>query len=566
MGESRGPRRARCRVAVAALALLACALSPARAVAGEGLLVGASDDLFKHDPALAGRTAADLGLRAARVSLRWDPGQTQLSAADEQLLVQAVSTGVRVVVWVAGPNSSPPLDYASRSAYCAYVRDAVARVPQINDVVVWNEPNLSLFWRPQFDPNGQSVSPAAYQALLAHCWDVLHAFRPTINVLAPATSPVGFDGPYGPTISHAPSTFIKKMGAAYRESGRDRPLFDTVAHHVYGSSAGERPWRWHTTHLRISQGDLNRLITTLDEAFAGTAQPVPGRPVAGKAVSIWFTEAGFETIPDPEKRHLYVGEEAVNPIPDWVGAPPWTTLPDAESPAPDQATQLRDALRLAYCQPYVTGFFNFLIRDEPNLWVYQSGLLWLDDTPKDSYAPFRDAVAEVARGDVDCPAFGYPARPKAPLPPAAPASGAAGGAEAGEPIRSGLARAASVVPGESASPARGEQVTKRPTLTILRLVWPRGDLFTGQTRGWRVGVRVSVTARYSVSIGGGMRAGGTRSPVARGFVEPGALRWIRLPRRPLSPGAYRVKLVLSAPGLPPVVRQSPSFRVRRGAR
>ena len=35
-----------------------------------------------------------------------------------------------------------------------------------------------------------------------------------------------------------------------------------------------------------------------------------------------------------------------------------------DSPAPDQATQIRYAVRLAYCQPYVTAFFNFLLWDE----------------------------------------------------------------------------------------------------------------------------------------------------------------------------------------------------------
>ena len=41
--------------------------------------------------------------------------------------------------------------------------------------------------------------------------------------------------------------------------------------------------------------------------------------------------------------------------------------------APDQATQLSDALQVAYCQPAVAAFFNFELADEANLGGWQSG-------------------------------------------------------------------------------------------------------------------------------------------------------------------------------------------------
>jgi hypothetical protein len=50
----------------------------------------------------------------------------------------------------------------------------------------------------------------------------------------------------------------------------------------------------------------------------------------------------------------------------------------------------------------VTGVFNFLIRDEPDLAGWQSGLLWTDGSSKDSYAPFRETVREVNERRVDC--------------------------------------------------------------------------------------------------------------------------------------------------------------------
>jgi hypothetical protein len=143
--------------------------------------------------------------------------------------------------------------------------------------VIWNEPNLSFFWRPQFNPDNSSAAPAAYEALLARCWDVLHVFRPTINVVGPATSPRGNDNSNAVSnISHSPVNFIKQMGVAFRASGRSERLFDTVGQHVYQNSFRERPFLIHAVATGISEGDWNKLVQTLQEGFARTAQPVPG--------------------------------------------------------------------------------------------------------------------------------------------------------------------------------------------------------------------------------------------------------------------------------------------------
>ena len=36
---------------------------------------------------------------------------------------------------------------------------------------------------------------------------------------------------------------------------------------------------------------------------------------------------------------------------------------------------------------------------------WQSGLLWADGTPKPSYAPFKDVIAAIVAGTVDCVQF-----------------------------------------------------------------------------------------------------------------------------------------------------------------
>jgi hypothetical protein len=72
----------------------------------------------------------------------------------------------------------------------------------------------------------------------------------------------------------------------------------------------------------------------------------------------------------------------------------------------DQAVQLGAALRLAYCQPRVQAFFNFLLVDEPSLGRWQSGLLWANWKRKPAFAAYRAAIGEVRAGTVQCEAPG----------------------------------------------------------------------------------------------------------------------------------------------------------------
>ena len=173
---------------------------------------------------------------AFRFTIQWAPGLTRVADSEIADFQDAVrdTAGMKVVlaVYSYGPNAQhAPKTEAARDQYCAYVRDALTRLPSIRDVVIWNEPNKSQFWSPQVG------SPAAYEALLARCYDVLHDAFPGVNVIGLALSSTGNDD----TLSHSPGAFIRAVGDAYRASGRMRPLFDTVGHHVYGLTASERP-------------------------------------------------------------------------------------------------------------------------------------------------------------------------------------------------------------------------------------------------------------------------------------------------------------------------------------
>jgi hypothetical protein len=223
---------------------------------------------------------------------------------------------------------------------------------------------------------------------------VLHAARPGVNVIA-ASSPHGNDNPSASNASHSPVDFYLKLGQAYRDSGRLQPILDTIGHNPYPVTNSERPWARHAGST-IGEGDYDKLMGVLQQAFGDTGQPLPGQ----RRVSIWYMEQGFQTTIDPAKASLYRGTETDRQV-----LPPFFTRAAAAvtgGPAPDQATQLSDALQLASCQPAVAAFFNFELADEQSLSGWQSGLLWADMTPKPSYQPFRDTVRKVSAGDVDC--------------------------------------------------------------------------------------------------------------------------------------------------------------------
>lgn len=382
-------------VALAAAGLVTCSI----ATAAPGLIVGLTDDALEARPAETASVARDLGLRAFAVSVVWSPGDSTLSPAAAGSLGTAVAAAGNDRIVVAAYGYAPPETPSERDQYCSYVRDIVTRYPQVHDVVIWNEPNLSAFWLHQFDSAAASRAPGMYEALLERCYDVLHAARPGMNVIAPATSPWGNDDPFARSnVSHSPTSFILELGRAYRAGGRTKPIFDTLGHHPYPTASTERPWLPHSSDRVISTGDLDRLVGTLEQAFGGTAQPTPAR-----GLPIWYLESGYQTVPDASKRGIYYGTENwPGPLPAAAGGEPSQPPPPAESAAPDQATQLVDSIRLAYCQPHVQAVFNFLLRDEADLAGWQSGVLWADGTRKGSYEAMRSVVAEVNNRSVDC--------------------------------------------------------------------------------------------------------------------------------------------------------------------
>jgi hypothetical protein len=349
--------------------VLSLVLAPT-AGAAQYLRLGFDDDTIKWLARPNGVVDAqrELGAPFTRVTIPWRRGETTLPPIVRTYLDRAQRAAEfrqKMVLAVYGNAADAPTDARSRAQYCAYVHAVLARVPFFAAVVIWNEANSPRYW-----PQTAAAGAAAYEALLALCYDVLHATWPTMNVIDSTAS------------HYQPAMFIEAMGAAYRASGRDRPIVDTFGHNPYPEYAAEPPWATHPDTGTIGEGDYATLIAALRQAFQFTAQRVPGVDWA----RLWYLEDGFQTSVPPFLARLYSGRE---------------NDPTALSPE-SQAAQLTAAISLAFCQPAVSGFFNFTLVDERRLVGWQSGLLYANGIRKPSFDAYRDVAAAVATHAVDC--------------------------------------------------------------------------------------------------------------------------------------------------------------------
>jgi hypothetical protein len=186
-------------------------------------------------------------------------------------------------------------------------------------------------------------------------------------VVGGGLAPHGGDRPSSrPT--HSPTRFLQDLGDAYRRSGRDRPLMDALSIHVYGESSRIPPTLAHPRSTTIGIADYGKLVAVLAKAFAGTPQP-------GSRLPIVYGEYGAETTVPAAKGGLYTGHEVVATI--------------------DEATQARyyaQAIALARRQRNVHMLFFFHVADEQRLEGLQTGLRYVDGTPKQSLSRVRVAT------------------------------------------------------------------------------------------------------------------------------------------------------------------------------
>jgi hypothetical protein len=479
----------RMRLVLATIAVFLAAAGPAHA-GGPAMLVGATEDAVRQPSLAASKAKFDLarlvGFDSVRITSYWTPGQTE-PTADERASLETVAaaarlSGVRVLVTVMHPGSrTTPLTDEAREQFAAYAVAVAQDNPSFRDFVIANEPNLNRFWMPQFNPDGSDAAAPAYLQLLTLTYDALKAVSPRITVYGLAISPRGSDRAGTIRDTHSPTAFIRDLGAAYRASGRTRPIMDALSFHPYPDSSNQPPSKSaHPKTTSIGLLDYDKLVGLLGEAFDGTAQP-------GSTLPILYSEYAFQTqIPEP-KQSLYTGLE------------PATTTGTTEA---NQAAYYREALQIVYCQPTVIGLLFFHVEDEADLDRWQSGVFYADGTPKSSLTAVRTAVTRADRGILArCPDLKLTPRARRLRPPVH-------GVASGTPVRFTLdcdidcaytARLQRLPAGRAVQTKRGRLAGK----TLKTLSFPRRRLSPGL-------YRISVSLLAPVNPG----PPGTRSSVS----------------------------------------------------
>jgi hypothetical protein len=346
------------------------------------LVVGVVDDAARSQPPRLLAELEESGFGALGVTSTWQPGLTAPAAEEQAALAAVAGTAserdVRLFVAVYPAGSSvTPVTPEARAQFAAYAAALVRALPEVEDMIVGNEPNLNRFWLPQFGPNGEDVAAPAYLALLAETYDAVKAARDGVRVWGGATAPRGIDRPGTGRDTHSPTTFIRDLGAAYRASGRSGPLMDGFVHHPYAESSAVPLDRPHPRTRTVGLADYGKLVDLLGEAFDGTPQP-------GSDLPLLYGEIGVETEIPAGKRAHYRGVEVAPVVTEAM-----------------QAVAYRRVLELALCQPTVTGVLFFHLRDEPDLAGWQSGVRYVDGSPKASETAVADAARDAASGSLD---------------------------------------------------------------------------------------------------------------------------------------------------------------------
>jgi Bacterial Ig domain len=369
---------------VAAVGALALASVPA-ALAARPIAVGAVEDsAIWQNPEAEMDLAKLAGFNTVRMTAQWSNGMTilppgQVSRLQRAAMIASIR-GITPIVSIYNVNgATAPNDPSSRAQFVEFAKSTVRELPWVNMFIVGNEPNSNVYWQPQFDAAGKDAAAVSYEQLLAATYYGIKQARPTATVVGGALDSHGNDQPGAHPPSHAPATFIRDLGAAYRATGRAAPIMDVFDEHIYGDTSVMPPSMPHIGST-LTEGDYARLVAALGKAFDGTAQK-------GSTLPILYGEYGVESAIPPAKAAAYSGTES--------------------APTVDEVTQgsyYVQALRLAQCQPNVIGVMIFHVVDESALGAWQSGPFYADGTPKSSLRAIHDAalVAETGAG-AKCP-------------------------------------------------------------------------------------------------------------------------------------------------------------------
>lgn len=401
-------------IAVIALAAGGLAVSAASAsakkhtVAQSGhLLVGINDeaDTLYGNPVVGFNALKALKAQVLRVNLYWggnkwavsrgamptdptDPGDPAYNWAIYDRLVRYAATyHIKVVfsilftpAWAnggKGKNVAPTnfqylqdFAWAAAQRYSGYyvppawqqqpsLAPPTSPLPTVTMWTAWNEPNNPVFLAPQYQRKGSKwviESAVNYAKICNAVYTGIHTALiavgrtiPGEQVACGVTAPKGNDAPATKRASVDPISFLVAAHAAGMKT------FDVYAHHPYYAAPNESPTYVPTgkTKRRIQLGNIGTLMTELTKLYGPK--------------HLWITEYGYQTNPPDKNFGVSYAKQAA-----------WLT----------------QAYSIARKNPRIDMMLWFLIKDEPALGGWQSGL----ETVKGKHKPAWNAFVKVPRG------------------------------------------------------------------------------------------------------------------------------------------------------------------------
>jgi hypothetical protein len=281
----------------------------------------------------------------------------------------AAQTGVHVLfsvygtpTWAnggKGPNVAPTratdlrnFAYAAARRYSGVFSGTDGRtIPAVKEWLAWNEPNNPVFLIPQYKKtaNGWTIQSAVdYAKICSAVYNGVHAtLAAAERVGCGGTAPRGNNNPSTARASVSPLAFLRAVKKAGLKS------FDAWAHHPYYGTPTESP----TTKPVTAKGAPPTAITL---ANLGDLIKEVTRLYGNKR--IWITEYGYQTNP-----------------PDRLFGVTLTK----------QAQYLTQAFAIARKNPRIDMMLWFLLKDEPTVAGWQSGLLTASGAKKPSFAAFQ---------------------------------------------------------------------------------------------------------------------------------------------------------------------------------
>jgi hypothetical protein len=388
---------------VASLAVSAATASPKHASAPKAsssahLLVGLDDepDTLYGDPATAFATLVSLKVQVLRVNLYWggnkwavanskpsdatDPGDPAYNwALYDRLVKYASDRNIKVVFsilftpsWANGgkaksvaPTNAKDLQdfaYAAAERYSglwtppswqqnASLGIGSTPLPKVTMWTAWNEPNNPLWLTPQYKRVGNTwrvESAFQYAKICNAVYDGVHSpFLGPLQgeqVACGVTGPKGNDAPKSSRPSVDPITFLnaaKKFGMK---------SFDIYAHHPYADKGTEAPSYKPSgaQARRIQLGNIGVLIDQVTKLYGPK--------------HFWITEYGYQT----------------NPPDTTIFGVSWAK----------QALYMKQAYAIARANPRIDMMLWFLVRDEPSIGGWQSGLETVAGKHKPAWSTF----------------------------------------------------------------------------------------------------------------------------------------------------------------------------------